>query len=111
MTKKATKADRAKAWDYVKEYFEGKEPLRLQCFFKHVSKSGMMRVFSVYVIQENQLLKVDYNLSIALGYTYNRNHNGIQFNGGGYSGPCDLAYAISYKLGEKVCTIGYEERF
>jgi len=64
----------------------------------HYSKSGMMRTYDVYIIHRKELLRITHSVCQACGYTYNRNHDGLQIGGTGFSGDCDIAYSLSYAL-------------
>jgi hypothetical protein len=50
---------------------------------KHVSKSGMMRVIDVYIIRNNEPLRLSWSVAELIGATYDRKHEGVKVGGCG----------------------------
>ncbi|MEO0302118.1 MAG: hypothetical protein ABIM98_09150 [candidate division WOR-3 bacterium] len=65
---------------------------------RYVSRSGMKRVISLFVIKNNEPIRLDWFISKALGYRYNDVYEGIEVRGFGF----DVGYAVvqnlSYRL-------------
>jgi hypothetical protein len=61
----------------------------------HVAKSGMSRHIKFYVIRDNQLLNLTYNICNALDYKYKDNTNSLYIRGCGM----DMGFAVVFHLG------------
>jgi len=61
----------------------------------HVSKSGMMRVIDLFVIRDNEPLRITWAACQATGTTYNGKHDGMRMDGCGM----DMGFSAVYHLG------------
>lgn len=61
----------------------------------HVSRSGMYRVINLFVVKDNQIIRISWSVADVTGYTYNKKHEGVGISGCGM----DMGYAIVYDLG------------
>ena len=71
----------------------------------HVARSGMMRVIDLYVIRENEPLRITWHVCNVLGSTYNRKHEGLRMDGCGM----DMCFAAVYELGSCLWREGTSE--
>ena len=62
---------------------------------RHVSRSGMMRVIDLYVMQDNEPRRITWLACEATGIAYNRKHEGMRMDGCGM----DMCFAAVYELG------------
>lgn len=72
---------------------------------RHVSRSGMQRTISVRLFRKDgQVLDLDYNTSITLGMSLDRDRSGIKIGGCGM----DMGFEIVYRLGRAVFPNGFK---
>ena len=64
------------------------------CVLRHRSRSGMMRVIDLYIIRKGGLRRISYGAAKAIGWTYNRKHDGITVDGCGM----DMGFHLVYSL-------------
>jgi len=69
----------------------------------HVSRSGMYRVIDLYVIRENQLIRISHSVGVLLE-GYDRRHEGTKAHGCGM----DMGFHLVYNLGYALYPNGYE---
>ena len=75
----------------------------IQTVLKHVSRSGMYRVIDLYVIKDNQPLRISgYASDLLEGY--DRRHEGCKASGCGM----DMGFAIVHELGYALWPDGFE---
>lgn len=67
------------------------------CILRHVSRSGMYRVISLYVIKDNQPYWISYQASKLLEGFDNR-HEGCRATGCGMDMGFHLVYSLGYQL-------------
>ena len=70
----------------------------LYTVLRHVSRSGMMRVLDVYVIRNNEPLRITRSVAALLDYPYNRTHDGVTVTGCGMDMGFQVVYEVSRKL-------------
>jgi len=68
------------------------------CVLRHRSRSGMMRVIDLFVIRKGGLRRISWSAAKALGWTYNRKHDGITADGCGM----DMGFHLVYSLAQAV---------
>lgn len=61
---------------------------------RHVSKSGMSRVIDLFVMRDNEPRRITWSVCQALGYAYDRKHEGLHVSG--YS--MDMGFHVVYSL-------------
>ncbi len=71
----------------------------------HVSRSGMMRVIDLYVIEDNELRRITWRACKATATTYNEKHEGMRMDGCGM----DMGFAAVYDLGHALWPNGTPE--
>jgi hypothetical protein len=62
---------------------------------RHVAPSGMSRVIDCYIMRSNKPYWIGGRVAAALGYRYDRNHQGMRVSGCGM----DMCFAVVYNLG------------
>ena len=67
----------------------------VQCVLRHCSRSGMMRVIDLFVIRKGDLRRISWSAAKALGWTYDRNHEGVKVGGCGMDMGFHLVYSLS----------------
>lgn len=65
---------------------------------KHVSKSGMFRAISVWIIKDNQPLYLNYIVSEVNGLKQNLKHGGVSVRGAGMDMGFDVVYTFSRRI-------------
>lgn len=75
----------------------------LYTILRHRAASGMSRVLDLYVIVDGEPLRLSWSASKVLGWTYNRNHEGILVRGCGL----DVGYHLVYSLGRLLFADGF----
>lgn len=81
---------------------------------RHVSSSGMTRVIDVFVIQtdkhtgEPYLRRFSWSAALALGWTYNRKHEGVKVSGCGMDMAFHLVSSLCYAVGVDYKTVRKE---
>lgn len=64
----------------------------------HVARSGMMRTVDLYVMQDNQPIRITWNACRATGRTYNRRHEAMQIEGCGTDARFEAVHDLSWAL-------------
>ena len=95
--------DKTKTKEIRDRWFKGvrdanREALTVYTVLKHVSRSGMKRVIDVYVIRDNRPYRLSWSAAELMGWTYDRNHEGIVVGGCGMDMGFHLVYSLSYVL-------------
>lgn len=70
---------------------------------RHVSRSGMGRVISCYVIRDGEPRWLDHYISRAVGYTMDRQREGLKVQGCGM----DMGFEVVYNLGRTLWPEGF----
>ena len=71
---------------------------------EHVSRSGMSRVISVFLIRENQRVYLDHRVGAACDYKMHRRYDGLTVGGCGM----DMGFALVYDLSRVLFPDGFE---
>lgn len=74
---------------------------------RHMSKSGMMRVYDVYIVHGGEIERITFSVARVIGYTYNHKHDGIQVGGTGFDGGDAIVSDLSYALFGNAGTLQY----
>lgn len=64
---------------------------------RSVSRSGMSRTLSVFVVEDGTLQNITYPVAVACGYTLNDQHH-LKVGGCGFDAGHDVAYNLGYAL-------------
>lgn len=80
----------------------------IKCILRSVSRSGMSRVISFYVVKDGDLCGLDYAIASTLGYPLAK--DGVKVGGCGM----DMGFAVVYNVGRvtfpKGCALKYSPR-
>lgn len=71
---------------------------------EHVSRSGMSRVISVFLIRDNQRFNLDFQVGAACDYKRHRRYDGLTVGGCGM----DMGFALVYDLSRILFPNGFE---
>jgi hypothetical protein len=80
----------------LKEFIKPKDTV--YTILRHVSKSGMRRVISLFVIRNGKPYRLDYFASKLLNLKYSATHNGLIVDGCGMDMGFHLVYKFSREL-------------
>jgi len=94
MATKAQKAEQAEALEELRNSLSPGDVV--YCVLRHVSRSGMKRVISLFVIRGGELCRISWSVSQALGWKLDTAHNGIAVTGCGM----DMGFHLVYSLGQ-----------
>lgn len=71
---------------------------KLHCFLRHVARSGLRRVYDVYIVRGQELVRITHSVAAVCGYRYDTMKQGLIVDGHGFSAACDIAHALSRAL-------------
>ena len=97
---KVTKAQKEEARAKLSDLLEPGDTIFTT--LKHVSKSSMSRVIDLYVIKDNEPLRISYSVGI-LAEGYDERHEGAKAGGCGM----DMGYHLVHNLGYSLWPDGY----
>lgn len=67
---------------------------------RSVSKSGLSRVISFYVVDNNkEIVNINYYIKTLLGYKFNKSHDGLRIEGCGMDMGYHVVHTLKHKLG------------
>tara|TARA_R100001509_G_scaffold157533_1_gene121740 strand:+ start:5794 stop:6180 length:387 start_codon:yes stop_codon:yes gene_type:complete len=93
--------EQKEAIENLRALFKGarkRETLTVYCILRHRSRSGMSRVIDMFVIRNGQPYRLSWNASKAIGWAYDREHNGVKVRGCGMDMGHHLVYTLSRVL-------------
>ena len=97
MTTKAQQRERQEAIEHLREFIKPGDTVYTT--LKHVSRSGMLRIIDVHVIEDNQPRWIAYTVAKAIDAPFNqRASDGIKMTGCGMDMGFALVYDLSYNL-------------
>lgn len=64
----------------------------------HQSSSGMKRVVRIFVIHRDMIVDISGIIAKSIGYTFDRNHGGINVSGTGFDAGDEIVRGLSYSL-------------
>lgn len=102
MSTKFDKSEVEEAKEYLLELVKPGDTV--YTIVRHVSKSGMSRVIDLFVIRENRPIRISWSANKVLGWTYDRNHEGIRVGGCGM----DMCFHVVYSLGRRLFPDGFQ---
>ena len=98
---KPTKAELAEAREFLHKMIKPGDVIYTKLV--HVSRSGMYRVIDLYVIKDNQPVRISYSAGILLE-GYDSNHEGARASGCGM----DMGFALVHNLGYILFPNGFD---
>ena len=67
---------------------------------RSVSKSGLSRVISFHVVNDNkEIININYYIKTLLGYKFNKSRDGLIVKGGGMDMGFHVVHTLKHKLG------------
>lgn len=97
MSKNWNKTETEEAKTRLREWLKPGD--KVYCILRTVSRSGMSRVIDLKAISpEGRILSIGYNAAAAIGYTYDRQREGIKIGGCGMDMGFSLVYSLGYAL-------------
>lgn len=94
---KATTIERNAAIDRLREVIKPGDAVR--CILRHVSASGMSRTIDlIHISNKGAVSRIGYNAAQAIGWTYDRKHEGVRVKGCGMDMGYHLVSMLSYAL-------------
>lgn len=77
-----------------------------QCVYtklSHLSRSGMKRIIDLYVVKDNEIVRITWNACAAMNRSYDKKREGMVMNGCGM----DMGFAAVYDLSHTLFGNGY----
>ena len=65
---------------------------------RHCSRSGMSRTVDVFIFRDNSPLRMSWQVAKAIGFTYDRKHEGVKVGGCGMDVGFEVVYNLSHAL-------------
>tara|TARA_Y100000004_G_C8791526_1_gene359459 strand:+ start:39 stop:350 length:312 start_codon:yes stop_codon:yes gene_type:complete len=87
--------------EWLKKYLKKGETI--YTISRHVSKSGMLRHISFYIMRDNQPYCIDGNVAKVLDMKFNKNNDALKVSGTGM----DMGYHIVHNLSMALFDDGY----
>lgn len=100
---KATKTERKESLDHLRNLLNPGDEIYTQC--QHVSASGMTRWLDIYVIKENKLHRITWDVCAAADFTFCDRRGQLKIEGCGM----DMGFQAVYCLGATLWPAGTEE--
>ena len=76
---------------------------RVFTILRHVSPSGMTRWLDVYVIKDNQPIRITWSVADAVGHAYDKKREALKIGGCGM----DMGFAVVYDMGRVLFPEGF----
>lgn len=97
---KYSKSEQADSLEYLKKILSPGDTV--YCILRHVSRSGMMREISLYVIKDDVPMYLDHAAAVVLGYTQGK-AGGVRVDGCGM----DMGFHLVYQVASAVFRDGF----
>jgi hypothetical protein len=99
---KRKESERLEAIENLKRYVKPGDTVYTS--LRHVSSSGMFRAIDVFVIQDNQPLRITWNVGKACDIPYRDKHNALGVSGCGM----DMGFHVVYNLSRVMFRDGFD---
>ena len=84
---------------------------KVYCILRHVTRSGETQVIDFKTIIDSEVSHIGYNVALALGWSYDRKHDGVKVYAVGMDAAHHAVHTLSYRLhGHDNVNIKEEER-
>lgn len=94
-----TKAQQQETLDAILRLREWCPPgTTIYCILRHITKSKETKVIDFKVITNDEVMHIGYNVALALGWSYDRNHDGVRVYAVGMDAGEHAVHTLSYKL-------------
>lgn len=84
------------AVDQLKTYLQ--PGMTVYTILQSVSRSGMQRKVSVYIMIDNKPIRITHLVATACGYRYDGKSGAVVLNGAGYDAATEIAHALSHRI-------------
>lgn len=101
MTKAQKTTKQAQNAEYMRELLKPGDTL--YTVLRSRAASGMSRCIDVYVIRENEPLRITFQIAMAVDYVYDRNKEALRVSGCGM----DAGFEVVYNLGRVLFPQGF----
>src|SRR5690606_2034174 len=92
-----SKQEQQEARERLRKYIKPGDTI--YCILRHVSRSGMTRVIDLVTVRDDgEILHIGYNAAAALGWTYDREREGVRVSGCGMDMGFHLVYSLAHAL-------------
>lgn len=95
-TKPTLTPDQAKALEFLRKFL--RKGTTIYTVLRHVSASGTSRFIDLYVVKQNEPIRLTWSASVMLEWTYSRQREALRVNGCG----TDVGFQAVHTLGEIV---------
>jgi len=95
-TKPRLTPDQAKALEFLRRFL--RKGTKVYTVLRHVSPSGTSRFIDLYVVKQNEPIRLTWSASVMLEWTYSRQREALRVNGCG----TDVGFQAVYTLGDIV---------
>lgn len=85
--------DQAKALEFLRRFL--RKGTKIYTVLRHVSPSGTSRFIDLYVMKQNEPIRLTWSASVMLEWTYSRHREALRVNGCG----TDVGFQAVYTLG------------
>lgn len=98
----ASRTEQTEAVERLREWVN--EGDTIYCILRHVSRSGMLRVIDLVKVDGDRVYSLGWNAAKAIGWTYDRERDGVKVNGAGM----DMGFHLVYTLAQVMYGDGYK---
>jgi hypothetical protein len=95
-TKPTLTPDQAKALEFLRKFL--RKGATIYTVLRHVSPSGTSRFIDLYVVKQNEPIRLTWSASVMLEWTYSRQREALRVNGCG----TDVGFQAVYTLADIV---------
>jgi hypothetical protein len=95
-TKPALTSEQTKALEFLRQFL--RKGTKVYTVLRHVSTSGTSRFIDLYVVKQNEPIRLTWSASVMLEWTYSRQREALRINGCG----TDVGFQAVHTLGEIV---------
>lgn len=99
-TKQALTPEQAKALEFLRRFL--RKGTTIYTVLRHVSTSGTSRYIDLYVVKQNEPIRLTWSASVMLGWTYSRHLEALRVSGCG----TDVGFQAVHTLGDIVLRNG-----
>lgn len=92
-TKPARTPEQAKALEFLRRFL--RKGTKVYTVLRHVSPSGTSRFIDLYVVKQNEPIRLTWSAAITLEWTYSRQREALRINGCGTDVGFQAVYALA----------------
>ena len=79
----------------------------IYCVLRHVSRSGLTRVVDLLTVEQGDIIRIGYDVALALGWPYDRRRGGVRVSGTGMDAGFHIVHSLAHVLGQTDGEGGY----